>query len=219
MCLVTLIATGHRERGLCNSNELFKIIEGIAPEVIFEEIPASKFSFVYEGKTTDSLETSTIKRYLQTYPISHFPVDMDMNDLTSTHLRREVEKVFDIVAYYNPEYASLLNEHGGDAERLGFPYLNSDQCSTLLARASDLEEQVIKNINDSILSKTYYDWLNFLDSRRKEMLSNIYKYSDANKYQRALFLVGAEHRKPLIDKISKYENTSNQNVMWVFNYL
>jgi len=59
---ITLIATAHKENGQCNSEELFKIIQTIAPNVIFEEIPPNRFQDVYGGKTVDSLETSTIKR-------------------------------------------------------------------------------------------------------------------------------------------------------------
>ena len=35
---ITLISTMHSEGGKCTSDELFKIIESIKPEVIFEEI-------------------------------------------------------------------------------------------------------------------------------------------------------------------------------------
>ena len=63
MYIITSITTSHNEHGNCNSNELYKIIERIAPEVIFEEVPQSKFSKVYEGLPGDSLETNTIKKY------------------------------------------------------------------------------------------------------------------------------------------------------------
>lgn len=60
--MITLIATGHNENGLCNSTELYKTIEQIAPDVIFEEIPPNKFYSVYNGSLADSLENSTIKK-------------------------------------------------------------------------------------------------------------------------------------------------------------
>ena len=76
---ITIIATGHKESGICNSDELLTIIERIAPDLIFEEVPPHKFEGVYKGTVTDSLETMTIKRYLDEHPIDHFPVDKDIN--------------------------------------------------------------------------------------------------------------------------------------------
>ena len=77
MSKITLIATGHKEKGLCNAHELFKIIEQISPEVIFEEIPSGKFEAVYAGTRQASLEVKTIKAYLQKYPyVHHYPVDL-----------------------------------------------------------------------------------------------------------------------------------------------
>jgi hypothetical protein len=40
---ITLIITGHREIGICISNELYKIIERINPEIIFEELSTRDF--------------------------------------------------------------------------------------------------------------------------------------------------------------------------------
>ena len=73
---ITIIGTVHEESGLCNSNELFKIIKTISPEVIFEEITLSNFNDHYEGKSNYKLETITIIKYLEIYPIKHIPVDI-----------------------------------------------------------------------------------------------------------------------------------------------
>ena len=92
--MITLIATGHVECGNCNSNELYKIIEQIAPEVIYEEIPPGKFTAVYEGALKDSLEVCVIKRYLQKHPIAHFPVDLDTDKTTEMHIRNSMREIF-----------------------------------------------------------------------------------------------------------------------------
>jgi len=39
---ITLVCTAHKPLGNCNSEELYKIIEKINPEVIFEEIDFSR---------------------------------------------------------------------------------------------------------------------------------------------------------------------------------
>ena len=47
---ITLICTVHEEKGICNINELYKIIERINPEIIFEEINPSAFDEYYKDK-------------------------------------------------------------------------------------------------------------------------------------------------------------------------
>ena len=99
---ITSIATGHKEHGICNSVELYKIIEQIAPEVIFEEVFQSKFSAVYDGLLGDSLETNTIKRYLQKHSIAHFPVDLETNETTEIRFRKDLNKMSYIFNDYSP---------------------------------------------------------------------------------------------------------------------
>jgi len=48
---ITLISTRHDELGKCNSNELYKIIESVDPELIFEGIPSSYFNKYYIHKS------------------------------------------------------------------------------------------------------------------------------------------------------------------------
>jgi hypothetical protein len=77
---VTLIATGHFEKGICTSTDLVKIIEQTSPDVIFEETPPDKFDTLYSNKLRDSLESKAIKLYLQKRALDHFPVDMTVDD-------------------------------------------------------------------------------------------------------------------------------------------
>ena len=57
---ITLVCTVHSERGLCNENELFRILETIGPEVIFEEIRPSDFESYYGDKSKHTLEMRTV---------------------------------------------------------------------------------------------------------------------------------------------------------------
>ena len=66
---ITLISTRHDEVGKCNSNELYKIIESINPELIFEEIPPSYFDKYYIDRSCNNLETDTINKYLETHDV------------------------------------------------------------------------------------------------------------------------------------------------------
>ncbi len=60
--------------------------------------------------------------------------------------------------------------------------------------------------------------MNIKEDRENEMLKNIYSYCNQKKYENALFLVGAEHRWPLIEKISKLEKENELKLNWNFNY-
>jgi len=215
---IIFIATGHREHGLCNSDELLSIIERIAPEIIFEEVPPAKFAAIYEGKCGDSLETIAVKKYLQKTSVIHIPVDLDVYEETEAEFRQGVATVHHLAYFRSSVYQDLNNKHICNAERLGFPYLNSNQCSSFFERKRLLEREALEGIGDNHLSEKYNSWLNFVDSRENEMLRTIYNYSDLNKYETAILLVGAEHRKPIFDKIKRFENSTSQKIEWIFDY-
>ena len=218
MGIITLIATGHTERGICNSLELYKIIEQVAPQVIFEEVPPSKFEAVYDGKRGDSLETKTIKRYLQKYTVKHFPIDLDTSEMEEKSVRNKWNQMALVFNLQSNEYINLLEQHDLLTERLGFPYLNSCQCTDSLERKRCLEEEIVRNLNHAPLSGGYNDWLHFNDQRENEMIRSIYRYSTSNKYDRALVLIGAEHRKPLMEKIARFEYGKLEGLQWTFDY-
>lgn len=226
MSSITLIATGHKEKGLCNSHALFKIIEQISPEVIFEEIPPGKFEAVYAGTRQDSLEVKTIKAYLQKYPeVHHYPVDLDIDQVIEKEIRQEVDGVAFICNDYSEEYNYLDGLLSLQSEKYGFPYLNNDRCSKLILRKKVLETQVLDTLkNDKSqtamdherLGLAYKQWLEQIDDRENEMLRNIYSYMESKKFAKALFLVGAAHRKPIMQKIQEYELKEKFKLNWTF---
>lgn len=218
MCSIILIATGHRENGLCNSSELLKVIEEINPDVIFEEVPPGKFHMLYAGQLQDSLESFTIKEYLKTRSIPHIPVDLDLNESFGINFRMDVKQMDDVIEYYSPQCSHLMNLHASNAARYGFPYLNSQRCNTLLEKRHQLEDMAIRNINKAELLATHNKWLEFLAVREKEMIRNIYDFSANNRYEKGLFLVGAEHRKPIMNRIPEFEKNPKQKINWIFNY-
>lgn len=65
MIEIILIATVHRPKGNCNSIELYKVIEKINPDVIFEEQSPQNHNSIYLEQRNDTLETQCIKRFLQ----------------------------------------------------------------------------------------------------------------------------------------------------------
>jgi len=217
MCKITLIATVHKERGSCNSKELYKLIAQITPDVIFEELSHHDFTSIYRGLSSDTLETNTIKLYLKKNPISHFPVDLDGNELPDKFHKKEIVEMFDILGHSH-EYNELLSQQYILSKRIGFQYLNSDQYRELSERRITLEKIILKNINHEKWIQTYKIWLDVIEMRENEMIKNIYNYCDKNRYSNAIFLIGAEHRKSIMDKTQKLETKNKLELNWDFNY-
>lgn len=226
MATITLIATGHKENGLCNTQELFKIIELISPDVIFEEIPPNKFEGAYTGTRQASLEVATIKAYLQKYPDTHhYPVDLDIDLEIEKTIRREVAGIPFICKDYNPEYAFLDHQISYGNKSIGFPFLNSDRCSEIILRKKVLEKQILDELridkkqsamDHDRLNLAYKQWLDQHDERENEMLRNIYTYMESKKFVKALFLVGAAHRKPIMQKIQEHKSKEEFKLDWLF---
>lgn len=157
-CSIALIATRHKENGQCTSNALFQIIEQIAPDVIFEEVPPSKSDALYRGLLQDSLETYTIKRYLEKQPISHVPVDADIDEITYTFSKNDYNVMTNIFGRHSSEYRNIYNERQLIADEKGFHYLNSNDWTLLSKRLDMLEKQVIKRLDNEVLTQRYKDW-------------------------------------------------------------
>lgn len=126
--------------------------------------------------------------------------------------------MFNVFNQHCPEYNVLSNQHVSLVELFVFFYLNTEKCRGILARKHCLEEEILQNAGDKKLFQTHKKWLRFIDNWRNEMIKNIYNYSDYNKYEKALFLVGAEHRKAIINKIPKFEENNKRKLNWDFNY-
>src|SRR5437868_6818855 len=227
MSTVVLIATGHKENGLCNSQELLKIIEQIRPDVIFEEVSPGKFEAVYAGTRQASLEVKAIKEYLQKYPETfHFPVDLDIEEATEKEIKKELDGIHFICKHYCAEYHYLDGLIRYWSEKYGFPFLNNDRCSEIISRKKVLETQILdalrkddnqKSVDHDTLNLAYKQWIEQIDERENEMLTNIYCYMKSKKHRRALFLVGASHKKLLMAKISQYD-INETKLNWIFIY-
>lgn len=214
---IILFATAHSELGFCNSNELLKIIEQISPDLIFEEKSPESYTRVHSGIQHDSLESYSIKKYLKKYPIPIIPVDLDIHKLIDRQLHKNIVEMFEVINNH-PEYEQLTIQREKSINQYGFSYVNSDEHRELMERIRALEEKSLKIINHRKLTQVHKTWLGIIDKRENEMVKNIYSYSSINEYERALFLVGAEHRKPIIDKIPKFEKNCKTKLNWKFKY-
>lgn len=226
---ITLIGTIHSENGQCNPDKLHKILEDINPEVIFDELPSSSFDMYYSDAIDISyvnrillnrhppempLEVKCIKKYKQNYNIKVFPVDIDIRQKISKH---QDEILFMISTFLQYEdYKRLDNEKETLIAQEGFHYLNSSIFLDFLARKEAVERSIIESeIQKNRLLDIYKLFhAEQYDNRENAMLQNIYNYSKETQYNQAVFLIGAEHKKSIMRKISDYEKSSEIKLNW-----
>jgi hypothetical protein len=206
----------HQEIGKCNSKELYDIIEKLNPEIIFEEFDVSRTDDEYykngryKNQNTCSVETTTIMRYLETHRVIHIPVDI----YSVTYFP---DDMYSKISNSNEEYNNLVKMNFILSCQHGFPYLNSLECSDLLEKIRFIEEDVVNSLNDKILFDTYKSWQLVTNNRDKEMIKNIYYYSENHCYNNAIFIVGSEHKKSILDKIQEYESENKLKLNWNYN--
>jgi pheromone shutdown protein TraB len=210
---VIVIFSMHRELGNCDIEGLYKIIEEIKPEVIFEELDHPRFNEAYKEQEPFSLETDTITMYLQNYKIEHIPVDTYEIPEINREKKLSMEK---FICENNNEYKEILIKQTLLAGRDGFTFLNSKQFSDLTEKIKVQEEKTYRNTDNEEYKKIYNDWIKFNDSREYEMIKNIYNYSNEYKYKKAIFLIGADHINSITKKIQEY-NEEQVNINWIFD--
>lgn len=226
---ITLVSTIHSEIGQCNSDELHKILEDINPEVIFDELPIH-FSEMYYSDSFDMycannilltqrpveipLEVKCLKKYKQKYNIKIIPVDIDLRHKLMAH---QDEITFMFLTFFKYEnYKKLDYEKEILISNEGFHFLNSGNFLDFLEKKEIIEKSIIdseiqKNRLLNIYKLFHEEQYN---NRENAMLENIYNYSNQNKYNQAVFLIGAEHKKSIMQKITEYEKLSEIKLKW-----
>jgi hypothetical protein len=200
----------HREIGKCNSNELFKIIEKINPEVIFDEIPSSRFNAHFIEQSIITLETNAIKLYMNNHNVNIIPVDnYDFSEIQKGDID------YNKISNNNADYYNLCKEQYLLTIQHGFEYINSHQNFQLIEKLQTIEREVLGKINDEELLKLFETWYEITDKRENEIIRNIYNYCEEHTFDKGLLLIGAEHRNSIINKTQKY---NNEKINWDFNF-
>jgi hypothetical protein len=208
---IIVISSFHNQLGKCSPDELYRIIEEIQPEIIFEELCLDTFSMVYaDDSVPNTIEAIAIKKYLRKYPVKHFPVD------TYPDNESDIFNGADEIAKRSSEYMKLWNEKLSMISLYGYEFLNSYECIELIDKTKEIEETVLSKINDVNLSREYESERILHNNREYEMLKNIYDFSKQFNYNKATFICGAEHRKALKVKIQEFETKERQKLNWTF---
>jgi hypothetical protein len=226
---ITLIGTIHSENGKCNPNELYTILESINPEVIFDELPSHYFDMYFSdsfdmycvnsvllNRNTPiaPIEVKCLKKYNQNHNVKILPVDIDVTPKLSKH---QDEILFMFQTFFRHEdYKKMDGEKETLIAQEGFNYLNSDIFLDFLERKELMEKNIMKTEieKDKLLDIYKLFHAEQCDNRENAMLQNIYNYSERNQYDQAVFLIGAEHKKSIIPKITDYEKLSEIKLNW-----
>jgi len=204
---IILISTNHSESGKCNADELYKILETIRPDIIYN---SNLKNLPHEA----SLELKCVKKYLQKYDAKNIPVDIeiDMNQSSDEiFIWKTIEEA--------EEYKKFVYEYNSIKFREGFSFFNSDKYLDFHEKKELIEKEILESSpHKNVLLATYKSFQKVIESREDAMLQNIYSYSKENKYDRAVFLLGCGHRKSMIKKIREYDKASKIKLDWRIFY-
>jgi hypothetical protein len=213
---VAVLFTQHESNGMCNSDELFKILWSLQPDIIFEEIGHEVYDQIYIQQNRTTLESTAIKLYLLTNDVEHLPVDTfdrpDSYRSGRNHLADVLQKYF----HQNERLNRAFNQLVQQVHRGGFPFLNSDQNDTLLDEIESEENHILTEIADDNLNQIA-QLRNEVNSKRDEVIiDNIYKYGEEKTFQRGILLIGAGHRRSIKRKLDKIEPRYGVEIKWHF---
>ncbi len=213
---VHIIFTQHAAEGNVNSYELLKLIESIQPDVIFEEIGSVVYDQVYVQQNRLKLESEAVKAYLMTNDLEHIPVDTfeppDGYYSRQNHLLEVLNRHFYKSVRHHNAFTNLVNSSTAG----GFPFLNSDENDTLLNDFENEQNQHLAELGDDNLNQIAALRNEVNSKRDEEMIDNIYKYGEQNAFQKAIFLIGAGHRRSIKKKLDKIEPRYDVEIKWHF---
>lgn len=205
---ITLLSTVHKEIGKCNSEELYKILQSISPDVIFLEAFENSYSQYHQmlfsqfGVYQERLEIKAIQAYSQNHAFEYVPVlDIGLSD--------EFETKLEIVSQ-NIDQQRLLDNYISVEKENGFQFLNSEEQIAYQELMRELENRIIDN---TIMHQKADE---SMDAYEHSMLRNVYTFCQDNSFKSAIFMCGAGHRKTITQKIKEYELKENMKLNWTF---
>lgn len=220
MSEIYLIGTRHEELGRCTSQALSSILEQLKPEVIFEELPSTKFEDYYTLYTVYTLESLAVRTYTSNNPTVK-QLLVDSLDIPTESFFKDYEELIRRVEG-GVNNASFNFRNFSDRNRLyifdyGFNYLNSKAAITIQDEMNEAIVEALSLMNNEKLILTWEEWNRINRLREQTMIQNIYEYSSTNSFNRGVFLIGSAHRKPIIEHISSLHEESTNTLNWIFN--
>src|SRR5262245_9057130 len=193
---ISLVGTIHEESGLANIVELLGILERLQPDVIFAEIPSAYIDEYLNGARGD-LESPAVGRYRESHRCVVVPVDLDRPEET---FFSDAKHLFDTIERTSGDYRRMMDRYSLDTRAEGFPYLNSGRCIQAWVDIYGEVQATIDWIREPRLQVIYDLWNHTNELRDRAMLKRIEDYCVSGVLANGVFLVGAAHRKSIIDK-------------------
>lgn len=209
---ITLLGSVHKEYGRCSYAELVRILEQLAPEVLFQEVPYREFMQKDPVWAQSILEFRAISEHLKRHSVIQVPVDT--LGASSNGEGDQFDQVIERVSRRSSEYrnlwdAAISHKHAG-----GFRYLNSRSNDGLIRKTDRIISKTLKELNDERLERVFAEW-NKHNSRRDDvMISNIYEFSRRTDFKKGVFIFGSGHRASLIRKIRMARKTEPVKIVW-----
>jgi hypothetical protein len=207
---ISLIGTVHAESGRANAAELWAILDRLQPDVIFAEIPSANLADYLDG-SHGNLESAAVVLYRKRRPVNVVPVDLNK---PSDEFFRNSEEMFKKVERTSPDYRRLMDQNSLDTRDHGFPYLNSDRCAQAWADIYHEVLETVEWIGDTSLRQIYDLWSETNDRRETGMLESINRYCVRRALSDGVLLVGAAHRKAMVEKVREQRGAGAPGVSW-----
>jgi hypothetical protein len=207
---VSVVGTYHAERGQTSVAALQAMLERVQPDVIFVEVPPA-YGDRYKDGSHGTLESVAVARYLATRRVSIVPVDLAEPEQSFFD---DTEDMVRAVERTSPEYRRLIDVNTANVAAGGFPYLNSDRCMQAWTEIYREELATIEWLRAARLRAIYDLWIHMNECRDREMIKNIIEYCSRNHVSNGMLLVGAAHRKSLIEKASAMGGTGSTRIEW-----
>ncbi|GEM_PF-3464666 len=148
---------------------------------------------------------------LMIWPVDVVPVDLDK---PSDEFFQKSKELFDKVERTSVAYRRLVDQHSQATRDHGFPYLNSDRCAQAWAAIYDEMRATVEWIGDAKLQRCYALWSETHDRRETGILEKINGYCSRTALTQLVFLVGAAHRKAIVEKVQAQRVVGAPVVSW-----
>jgi hypothetical protein len=210
---VTVVCTIHEEVGPANVSELAAILGSIQPSVIFLEVPDAAMKDFYVTRSRQNLESRAVALHLKDHQAVLVPVDIPTPEREFfegwDYLQRRMRST-------SPEFRRLMSQYRAHVDMYGFRYLNSRYCDKYWSESYEEMRHTIERLNESRLSDIFAAWLDTNSLREETMMERMQAYCRTNSFGKGLFLVGAAHRRSLMEKATGSVALEPAHMKWDF---
>ena len=171
MCTVIVLGTAHSDGGACTSEELYKIIKEISPDVVFCEASQEKLPKMIKATHIDTPEINVIRRLIKEESFEIVPVDVNKDPFD-----RRLEEMFSLIEGNMKVYSNASTILFNEIFSKGFTFLNSVKSDKIFRDKNSMERYFIDNVKNQELSDFYTEWLKWNDLRENQWISLIHNY-------------------------------------------